>query len=118
MAFCLVWCLSLRLLVRGALEAFSLAEGVGKLCICLRTVCLVLYCVMYLNKYQFLLCCLGIRHNWQRRFCLAGFLPVLPGAAVVFLDVSSTSGMCVLPSPKASLDSFHALPAQPKRLFA
>ena len=111
MAFCLVWCLRLRLPVRGALEAFSLAEGVGKLCI-------VLYCVMYLDIYQFLLCCLGIRHNWQRRFCLAGFLPVLPGAAVVFLDVSSTSGMCVLPSPKVSLGSFYALPAQPKRLFA
>ena len=42
MAFCLVSCLRLRLLARRALEAFSLAEGVGKLCICSRTVCLAL----------------------------------------------------------------------------
>ena len=108
----------LRLLVHGALEAFSLAEGVGKLCICSRTVCLVLCCVMYFDIYLILLCCLGLRRSWLRRLCLAGFLPVLPGAAVVFLDVSSTSGMCVLPSPIASLGSFFALPAQAKWLFA
>ena len=106
MAFCLVWCLRLRLLVRGALEAFSLTEGVGKLCICSRTVCLVLCCVMYFDMYLILLCCLGIWRSWLRRFCLGGFLPVLPGAAGVFLEVSSTSGMCVLPSPSANLCSF------------
>ena len=27
-----------------------------------------------------------MKHSWLRRLCLAGFLPVLPGAAVVFLD--------------------------------
>ena len=85
-AFCLVWCLRLRLLVRGALEAFSLAEGVGKLCIWSRNVCLVLGSVMYFDISQILLCCLGIRRSWLRRLCLAGFLPVLPGAAVFFLD--------------------------------
>ena len=84
--FCLVGCLRLRLLVRGALEAFSLAGGVGKLCICSRTVCLVLCCVMYFDIYLILLCCLCLRRSWLRRLCLAGFLPVLPVAAVVFLD--------------------------------
>ena len=85
-AFCLVWCPSLRLLVRGALEAFSLAEGVGKLCICSRTVCLVLCCVMYFDMNQILLCCLGLMRSWLRRLCLAGSLLVFPGAAVVFLN--------------------------------
>ena len=87
-AFCLVWCLRLRLLVRGALEAFSLAEGVGKLCIYSRTFWLVLCCVIYFDIYQILQCCLGLRRSWRRRMCLAGFLLVFPGAAaaVVFLD--------------------------------
>ena len=85
-AFCLVWCLKLKLLVRGAPEAFSLAEWVRKLCICSRTVCLVLCSVMSFDINQILLCCLGIRRSWLRLLCLAGFLPVLPGAAVVFLD--------------------------------
>ena len=108
---------NVKLLVRGALESFSLAEGVGKLCICSRTVCLVLGYVMYFDINQNLLCCLGIRISWLRRLCLAGSLPVFPGAAVVFLDVSSTPGMCVLPSPSASLGCF-ALPTQPEWLFA
>ena len=85
-AFCLVWCLSLRLLVRGALESFSLAEGVGKLCICSYNVCLVLCCVMYFDIYQILQCCLGLRRNWLRRLCLAGFLPVLSSASVASMD--------------------------------
>ena len=45
-AFCLVWCIMLKLLIRRAVETFSLAEGVGKLCIFSRTVCLVLCSVM------------------------------------------------------------------------
>ena len=84
--FCLVWCLRLRLLVRRAHEAFNLAEGVGKLCICLRTVCLVLCCVMYFVIYQNLQCCLGLWRSWLRRLCLAGSLPVFPGATIVFPD--------------------------------
>ena len=96
----------LRLLVRRALEAFSLAEGVGKLCICSRTVSLVLCCVMYFDIYLILLCCLGLRRSQRRRLCLAGFLPVLPGAAVVFLDrLFNLRYVCFL-SPSASLGSF------------
>ena len=36
--------------------------------------------------YQILLCCLDLRRSWPRRLCLAGSLPVLPVAAVGFLD--------------------------------
>ena len=85
-ALCLVWCLWLKLPVCGALEAYSLAEGFGKLCICSRTFCLVLCCLMYFDIYQILLCCLDLRRSWLRRLCLAGSLPVLPGTVVVFLD--------------------------------
>ena len=116
-AFCLVWCLRLRLLVRGAFETLSLAEGVGKLCICSYTVCLVLCCVIYFDIYQILQCCLCLRRNWLRRLawlvlCLCFLVQQLSS-----WTVSSTKGMCVLPSPSASLGSFFALPAQPKWLF-
>ena len=45
--------------------------------------------------------------------CLCFLVQQLP-----FWTVSSTPGMCVLPSPSASLGGFFALPAQPKWLFA
>ena len=65
-----------------------------------------------------LLCCLGLG---AVGFVACAWLVLCLCCLVQQLSsrtVSSTSSICVLPFPIASLGSFFALPAQPKWLFA